>query len=60
MKNTDLEIPIFDLDELLPALAENVKDDIKSYDDLISLDGYLKELTVWIVPSGRQFTSSVE
>ena len=42
MKNTDLDIPLFDLDELLPALADNIKEDIKSYDDLISLDGALR------------------
>ena len=32
----------FDLDDLIPAMIENVKDDIKGFDDLLSLDGALR------------------
>lgn len=39
-KNTDTYQ--FDLDELIPALVDNIKDDVKSADDLISLDGFLR------------------
>ena len=42
MKQSDFDIPLFDLDELIPNLVENVKEDIKTYDDLISLDGSLR------------------
>ena len=42
MKKTDIEIPLFDLEDIIPALVDNVKDDIKSFDDLISLDGSLR------------------
>ena len=39
-KNTDMIE--FDLDELLPALAENIKEDIKTPEDLISIDGFVR------------------
>ena len=42
MKKTDIEVPLFDLEDIIPALVDNVKDDIKSFDDLISLDGSLR------------------
>ena len=38
-ETTDYEIQEFDLDDLVDALAENVKDDIKTFEDVINLDG---------------------
>ena len=39
IENTDYDIQEFDLDDLVDALAENVKDDIKTFEDVINLDG---------------------
>lgn len=39
IENTDYDIQEFDLDNLVDALAENVKDDIKTFEDVINLDG---------------------
>ena len=38
-ENTNYDIQEFDLDDLVDALAENVKDDIKTFEDVINLDG---------------------
>ena len=37
--NIDYDIQEFDLDDLVDALAENVKDDIKTFEEVIKLDG---------------------
>lgn len=36
------EIQTFDIDDLFNTMADNVKEDIKSFEDLVNLDGYLK------------------
>ena len=38
-ENTDYDIQEFDLDDLVDTLAENVKDDIKTFEDVVNLDG---------------------
>lgn len=40
-KNTDYEIQEFDLDELMDAMATNLKEDVKNFEDVINLDGSL-------------------
>lgn len=50
---TDYEIQEFDLDNLVDALAENVKDDIKTFEDVINLDGAVnREVYVGDICSG--------
>lgn len=50
-KNND--IIEFDLDELLPALAENIKEDIKTPEDLISIDGFVRrEIYLYNINAG--------
>ena len=49
----DYEIQEFDLDDLVDALAENVKDDIKTFEDVINLDGAVnREVYVGDICSG--------
>ena len=36
------EIQTFDIDDLFNTMVDNVKEDVKSFEDLINLDGYLK------------------
>jgi len=36
------EIQTFDIDNLFNTMVDNVKEDIKSFEDLVNLDGYLK------------------
>ena len=38
----DYEIQEFELDDIIPALTTNVKEDIKTFEDLINLDGSLR------------------
>lgn len=53
MENTDYDIREFDLDDLVDALAENVKDDIKTFEDVINLDGAVnREVYVGDICSG--------
>ena len=52
-ENTDYDIQEFDLDDLVDALAENVKDDIKTFEDVINLDGAVnREVYVGDICSG--------
>ena len=52
-ETTDYEIQEFDLDYLVDALAENVKDDIKTFEDVINLDGAVnREVYVGDICSG--------
>lgn len=47
----------FDLDDLIPAMIENIKEDVKNPDDLISLDGFLKrEIYLYSITSGTGST----
>lgn len=39
IENTDYDIQEFDLDDIVDALAGNVKEDIKTFEDVINLDG---------------------
>lgn len=39
IENTDYDIKEFDLDDIVDALAGNVKEDIKTFEDVINLDG---------------------
>lgn len=56
-KNTDMIE--FDLDDLIPALAENIKEDIKTPEDLISIDGFVRrEIYLYGINAGTG--SSVE
>ena len=49
----DYEIQEFDLDDLVDALAENVKDDIKTFEDVINLDGAInREVYIGDICSG--------
>ena len=49
----DYEIQEFDLDDLVDALAEKVKDDIKTFEDVINLDGAVnREVYVGDICSG--------
>ena len=53
IENTDYDIQEFDLDDLVDALAENVKDDIKTFEDVINLDGAInREVYVGDICSG--------
>ena len=53
IENTDYDIQEFDLDDLVDALAENVKDDIKTFEDVINLDGAVnREVYVGDICSG--------
>ena len=53
VENTDYDIQEFDLDNLVDALAENVKDDIKTFEDVINLDGAVnREVYVGDICSG--------
>lgn len=53
MENTDYNIQEFDLDDLVDTLAENVKDDIKTFEDVINLDGAVnREVYVGDICSG--------
>ena len=53
VENTDYDIQEFDLDDLVDALAENVKDDIKTFEDVINLDGAVnREVYVGDICSG--------
>ena len=53
IENTDYDIQEFDLDDLVDALAENVKDDIKTFEDVINLDGAVnREIYVGDICSG--------
>ena len=52
-ETTDYEIQEFDLDDLVDALAEKVKDDIKTFEDVINLDGAVnREVYVGDICSG--------
>ena len=52
-ETTDYEIQEFDLDYLVDALAEKVKDDIKTFEDVINLDGAVnREVYVGDICSG--------
>ena len=49
----DYEIQEFDLDDLVDALAEKVKDDIKTFEDVINLDGAInREVYIGDICSG--------
>ena len=53
IENTDYDIQEFDLDDLVDALAENVKDDIKTFEDVVNLDGAVnREVYVGDICSG--------
>lgn len=53
IENTGYDIQEFDLDNLVDALAENVKDDIKTFEDVINLDGAVnREVYVGDICSG--------
>ena len=53
VENIDYDIQEFDLDNLVDALAENVKDDIKTFEDVINLDGAVnREVYVGDICSG--------
>ena len=53
IENTDYNIQEFDLDDLVDALAENVKDDIKTFEDVVNLDGAVnREVYVGDICSG--------
>ena len=53
VENKDYDIQEFDLDDLVGALAENVKDDIKTFEDVINLDGAVnREVYVGDICSG--------
>lgn len=53
VENTDYDIQEFDLDDLVDALAENVKDDIKTFEDVINLDGAVnREVYIGNICSG--------
>ena len=53
IENTDYDIQEFDLDNLVDALAENVKDDIKTFEDVVNLDGAVnREVYVGDICSG--------
>lgn len=53
IENIDYDIQEFDLDNLVDALAENVKDDIKTFEDVINLDGAVnREVYVGDICSG--------
>ena len=53
VENTDYDIQEFDLDNLVDALTENVKDDIKTFEDVINLDGAVnREVYVGDICSG--------
>ena len=52
-ETTDYEIQEFDLDDLVDALAEKVKDNIKTFEDVINLDGAVnREVYVGDICSG--------
>ena len=52
-ETTDYEVQEFDLDDLVDALAEKVKDDIKTFEDVINLDGAVnREVYVGDICSG--------
>ena len=52
-ENTNYDIQEFDLDDLVDALAEKVKDDIKTFEDVINLDGAVnREVYVGDICSG--------
>ena len=38
----DYEIQEFDLNDIIPALTTNIKEDVKSFEDLVNLDGSLR------------------
>lgn len=53
IENTGYDIQEFDLDNLVDALTENVKDDIKTFEDVINLDGAVnREVYVGDICSG--------
>ena len=53
IENRDYDIQEFDLDDLVDALAENVKDDIKTFEDVVNLDGAVnREVHVGDICSG--------
>lgn len=53
VENIDYDIQEFNLDNLVDALAENVKDDIKTFEDVINLDGAVnREVYVGDICSG--------
>ena len=53
IENTGCDIQEFDLDNLVDALTENVKDDIKTFEDVINLDGAVnREVYVGDICSG--------
>ena len=41
IETTDYEIQEFDLDDLIDAMSDNIKEDVKSFDDILNLDGAL-------------------
>lgn len=52
-ENADYELQEFDLDDLVDALTDNVKDDIKTFEDIINLDGSLdREIYVGDICAG--------
>ena len=53
IENTDYEIQEFDLDDLIDAMSDNIKEDVKSFDDILNLDGALnREIYVGDISGG--------
>ena len=53
IETTDYEIQEFDLDDLIDAMSDNIKEDVKSFDDVINLDGALnREIYVGDISGG--------
>ena len=52
-ETTDYEIQEFDLDDLIDAMSDNIKEDVKSFDDVINLDCALnREIYVGDISGG--------
>ena len=53
IETTDYEIQEFDLDDLIDAMSDNIKEDVKSFDDILNLDGALnREIYVGDIGGG--------
>ena len=56
---SDFEIQEFDLDDLLNGVSDNVKKDIKTFEDIVNVDGALnREIYIYDIVPGTGTSSA--